>query len=76
MSYIRPGHNLKDFKGESNLYVFYSSGDYVEDYDNDYSDNASFAQLIINIFRREIKDKDYIEKIKGILADKLSIHIR
>lgn len=73
MSYIRAGHELNDFEGDSDLYVFYSVGDYVEDYDADYSDNASLAQLIINIFRREIDDEKYISKMKKVLEEKLDV---
>ena len=75
MSYMRCGHELKDFEGESNLYV-YSNGTEIVDYGAEYSCNASFAQLCINMFKREIKDKEYIEKIKRVLAKKLDVEVR
>ena len=75
MSYIRAGHDLYDFEGESNLYVF-SDKDYIEDYDSDYNDNASFAQLIINIMRREIDDEAYIQKMIKVLSEKLNVKVR
>jgi len=87
MSYIRAGHELRDFEGESTSYVF-PSGDsrerdkiFVEDYDDTYEDNPSFAQLIINIIRRFFKeegfeDEEYIEKIKKVLSKKLNVKVR
>lgn len=80
MSFIRCGHDLRDFEGESELYVFhYEDGfgnTWIEDYDATYEDNASFAQLLLNISRRVIDDKDYIEKLKTILSKKLNVTIR
>ena len=84
MSYIRPGHELDDFIGESDLYVF-PSGEgkqvNVEDYDSDYSDSASLAQLIINMMRRlfvkeGFEDEVYIQKMIGVLSEKLKVEVR
>ena len=75
MSYIRCGHELEDFEGESYLYI-YLDGDKINDYHSGYSDNASFAQLCLNMFKIEIKDKEYIEKIKRALAKKLDVEVR
>ena len=75
MSYIRYGHDLEHFEGESELYVV-SDDDYIVDYNATYEDNASFAQLCFNMFRRQIKDDKYLNKIKHILADKLNVKVR
>ena len=72
MSYIRAGHELRDFEGESELYVF-SNGNNIVDYGADYRCNASFAQLCVNMFRHSIDDDDYIEKIKVVLGKKLGV---
>ena len=83
MSYIRSGGPLIYFEGESKLYVFPSASKkgkkmmgYIEDYDTEYNDNASFAELIVNIIFRETNDKEYAWKIAGVLADKLKIKLR
>ena len=87
MSYIRSGHELRDFEGVSTSYVF-PSGDiqegdkvFVEDYDDTYEDNPTFAQLIINMIRRLFKeegfeDEEYVEKIKKVLSKKLNVKVR
>ena len=82
MSYIRAGHDLYDFEGESESYVFESCGvskdspTFVEDYGDDYKDNASLAQLLINFMRRVTDDEKYITKMIGVLAEKLDVKIR
>jgi len=80
MSYIRAGHELYDFEGESESYVFESgstdSPTFVEDYGDKYEDNATLAQLLINIMRRVTDDEKYIQKMIGVLAKKLDVKIR
>jgi hypothetical protein len=85
MSYIRAGHELEDFEGESELYVFWCSGydspDFVEDYDADYEDNASLAQLLLNFIKRSLRhdglvDERYVAKMRGVLAKKLNVKER
>lgn len=86
MSYIRAGHDLRDFKGESNIYVFPSQESekneaFVEDYDVEYVNNASLAQLLINMMRRLFNeegftDEKYIQKMIGVLSKKLDVEIR
>jgi hypothetical protein len=75
------------FKGVSNLYVFSSyreidgeRKDYVEDYDTDYTDKASFIDMIANIVERESGDEKFTYKIVKKLAaymgveNKLRLH--
>ena len=83
MSYIRSGGPLFYFEGESKLYVFPSASKkgkkmigYIEDYDTEYNDNASFAELIVNIVFRQTNDEKYAWKIAGVLAKKLNIKRR
>ena len=87
MSYLRSGHPLKHFEGNSESYVFTSCGftneqtgedhpPYIEDYDDKYKDNATFAQLIINIAQRELDDEKFVWKLAGVLAKKLNIKRR
>ncbi len=76
MSYLRSGHPLIYFEGFSKAYVFHSCGesgaeDFVEDYDNKYEDNATFAELLVNFILKETNDKKYAWKIAGILEKKL-----
>ncbi len=75
MSYIRSGQPLIFFEGFSKAYVFLSSAsgkkDYVEDYGNEYKDNATFAELLVKFVLRETNDKKYAWKIAGILEKKL-----
>lgn len=47
--------------------------EYVEDYGDNYRDNASFCELIGTIVGRETNDKEYAEKIMKILAKKLRV---
>ena len=80
MSYIRAGHELMDFEGESECYV-YSDGTEVVDYGETYEDNASLAQLIINMFRRTLRadgitDEEWIDKIKEALSKKLYVKVK
>jgi len=87
MSYIRAGHELRDFEGVSTSYVFPSGNSrerdkvFVENYDDTYEDNPTFAQLIINMMRRLFKeegfeDEEYIEKVKKVLSEKLNVKVR
>ncbi len=76
MSYIRMNNLLRYFEGFSEAYVFPSCGesgkeDYIEDYDDKYEDNATFADLLVRFVYLETKDKDYAWKIAGILENKL-----
>ncbi len=75
MSYIRAGHELYDYKGEGESYV-YNDGKEVIDYGDDYSHNPSLAQLIINIMRRVIDDEKYIKKMIKVLGKKLDVEVR
>jgi len=74
MSFIRMGYPLNYFEGESKSYVFpssYKGKDYVEDYEDKYDDNATFAELLVTFVYRETKDKEYAWKIAGILEKKI-----
>lgn len=73
MSYIRMGHPLRYFKGNSKEYVYPSTDGYVEDYYSDYNDDASFCELIEEFVDRATRDKKYSLKIMKILAKKLKI---
>lgn len=73
MSYIRIGHPLKYFKGNSKDYVYPSTDGYVEDYNSDYEDNVTFCELIEKFVFRSTGDKSYSLKIMKILAKKLKI---
>lgn len=81
---MRTGWPLKYFKGETQNYVFpYSyknkKGETiieVEDYGDQYEDNASFIELIGKIIIRETGDKEYGIKIMKILAKKLKVPMR
>lgn len=81
MSYIRAGHPLRYFKGESELYVFPDNDGFIEDYESEYNDNASFAELLLNISRRTFKvdnimdeeQERYINKLADVLAKKLNL---
>lgn len=73
MSYIRAGHPLRYFKGDSKNYVYPSTGGYVEDYNSDYENNATFCELIEKFVYRATCDKKYSLKIMKILAKKLKI---
>ena len=75
MSYIRAGHRLYDYEGEGEMYIFHD-GTSVIDYGEDYSHNPSLAQLIINIMRRVIDDEEYIQKMIGVLGEKLDVEVR
>lgn len=84
MSYMRAGWPLTYFEGESKLYVFSSVKDgypkdkttFVEDYDSEYKDNASLAELLIEFIERATGDKEYAWKMAGVLAKKLKIKRR
>lgn len=67
------GHPLDYFKGISSSYVFPTSGNTIEDYGDTYDDDANFADLILNIIQREVKDDAFTWKIASILAKKLNI---
>lgn len=73
MSYMRIGHPLKYFKGESKAYVYPSAEGYVEDYNSDYKDNATFCELIEEFVYRATGDKKYSLRIMKILAKKLDV---
>ena len=83
MSFIRPGHPLDYFKGESHSYVFPTSYKknqrtikYIEDYGDEYRDNATFAELLTRFVLFETKDKKYAWKIAKVLAKKLNVKLR
>ena len=82
MSYMRMNYPLRYFKGNSKSYVFHCSHhkrkkyDFVEDYNDQYKDNASFCELIGNIVMRETSDEKYSEKIIKILAKKLRVEYK
>ena len=61
------------FKGKSKSYVFYSVGDFVEDYGDDFKDTLTFADMLLEILLIETKDKVWVNKISKILSKKLDI---
>ena len=74
MSYMRMGCPLKYFKGESKSYVYYDVGNFVEDYNDRYTENASFCELIGTLVSRAThNDEKYARKIMKILAKKLRV---
>lgn len=73
MSYIRHGTPLRYFKGRSEAYVFYSVGGFVEDYNDEFEDTLTFADLLLGMLLDETKDKKWVDKISKILAKKLNI---
>ena len=83
MSYIRAGHELRYFEGESNSYVFLAGAEnvedyYVEDYDDNYEDDTTFAELLLRFIGRatEWRDEKYLYKIAGVLEKKLGVKRR
>lgn len=72
MSYIRNGHPLFWFKGESHSYVYLSDAGIV-DYDDEYEDVPTFVELIGNIVGRETGDPEFANKIVRTLAVRLNI---
>jgi len=76
MSYIRIGHPLQYFEGNSTEYVYPEDGGRTQDYGSDYDDNATLAELLVNFIHRATDDKAYAWKMAGILAEKLNVKRR
>lgn len=72
MSYLRMGHPLTWFDGDSNAYVFLGEGG-IEDYDNNYEDLPTLIELIGVIISRETEDDGFAEKVVRMLAYKLGV---
>lgn len=77
MSFMRCGSPLRYFKtGETEYYVFpgeYKGKEYIEDYDSDYKDDKSFAELIGNFVKSATGNEEYAFKIVKVLAKKFCI---
>lgn len=77
MSFMRCGYPLRYFrKGETEFYVFpseFKGKEYIEDYDSDYKDDKSFAELIGNFVKSATGNEEYAFKIVKLLAKKLGI---
>ncbi len=74
MSYQRSPYPLTYFKtGITKYYVYYSSDNCVVDYGVDYKDNKSYIELLIDIIKREIPDKQYMLKMLHTLSKKLGV---
>ena len=72
MSYLRMGHPLTWFKGDSNAYVFLSDVG-IEDYDNTYENLPTLIELLGVIVTRETGDEGFAEKLIRVLASKLGV---
>jgi hypothetical protein len=72
VSYIRNGHPLTWFKGNSHSYVYLSDAGIV-DYDDEYEDLPTFIELIGNIVGRETDDPEFANKIVRTLAVRLKV---
>lgn len=72
MSYIRYNHPLVYVEGNSNDYVFYSVGDFVEDYGN--ISDTGFVELLFDNWQTE--DKAFKEHLLKRLAARLNVKLR
>jgi len=72
MSYLRMGHPLTWFKGNSDAYIFLSDVG-IQDYDATYEDLPTLIELIGVITARETGDDFFAEKLVRLLAVKLGV---
>lgn len=66
------GWPLRYFKGETQSYVF-SDGEHIHDYEDVYSDNDSFCELMATFVKDATGSEEYAEKMLRVLANKLGI---
>jgi len=72
MSWMRCGHPLFHFKGDSTEYIW-SDGVKVYDYDSGYDDDCTLIEVIHNMIEHETGDDEYADKILLTLARKLEV---